>query len=368
MKRILLISPKNRTVYNFRGDLIKDLQKKGYQVFVSIPDLTNIEKIEELNVSYRVIKLSKHGLNFFDDLNYILNLTKYIKKIKPDLILAYTVKPIVYGSISSRISGVKNFYSMVEGLGFVFISKSIKAKILNVIIRYLYKLAFKLSKKIIFLNDDDLKLFTISKITKKEKSFVVNGAGINLEKFKPLPYPEKITFFMLSRLLKSKGVMQYLYACEKIKRKYPQIKCMLLGKIENMPDAIPEKEIMKFVEKGVVELFNETENVLDFYKESSVYVLTSYREGIPRTVLEAMACARPIIVTEVPGSKETLKEGYNGFFVPLNDVDKLVEKMEWFIENKEQIQTMGKNSYDLCVEKFDVKKVNKSLLKIMQID
>jgi len=367
MKKFLIISPKNRTIYNFRGDLIKEIQKNGYEVFVTLPNGDNLDKIKELNLKYEIIPLTKHGLNFFEDIKYLFKLSSFIKEIKPDKILAYTVKPIIYGSIANKISNGNNFYSMMTGSGYVFISKSFKAKMLNFIVKNLYRIAFSFSKKIIFFNIDDLNDFVNQKIVSKEKSFVVNGSGVNLDKFYPLPYPEKVTFFMLSRLLKSKGVMQYLKACEKIKKKYPNVRCILLGKIEDMPDAIPEEEIMSYVNSNIVELFGETDNVLEYYKQCSVYVLTSYREGIPRTVLEAMACARPIIVTDVPGCRETVIENYNGFLVKLNDVDELVEKMEWFIKNKNYIEIFGRNSYNLCKEKFDVKKVNEKLIEILGI-
>lgn len=367
MKKFLLISPKNRTVYNFRGDLIKDLQKKGYKVYVTIPNEDNIEKIKELAVEYRLIPMTKHGLNFIEDIKYTFGLIRYIKEIKPDKILAYTIKPIVYGSIASKFSSSNEFYSMVTGSGYVFISKSFKAKILNLIVKNLYKIAFKISRKVIFFNEDDLNEFVKMKTVSKEKCVLAEGSGVNLEKFKPLPYPDKITFFMLSRLLKSKGVMQYLEGCKRIKEKYPDVRCMLLGKMEKMPDAIAERDIMCYVDNGFVELYGETENVIDYYKKTSVYVLTSFREGIPRTVLEAMACARPIITTDVPGCRQTVIDGYNGFLVPLNDIEKLVEKIEFFIKNRNEIENMGRNSYNLCVEKFDVKKINSSMLKIMGI-
>lgn len=367
MKKFLIISPKNRTIYNFRGDLIKEIQKNGYEVFVTLPNGDNLDKIKELNLKYEIIPLTKHGLNFFEDIKYLFKLSSFIKEIKPDKILAYTVKPIIYGSIASKIVSNKNFYSMMTGSGYVFISTSFKAKILNLIVKNLYRIAFKISKKIIFFNVDDLNNFVERKIASKEKSFIVNGSGVNLEKFKPMPYPENITFFMLSRLLKSKGVIQYLEGCKRIREKYPQVRCMLLGKIEKMPDAIPENRIMHYVKNGYVELFGETDNVLDYYKKTSVYILTSFREGVPRTILEAMACARPIITTDVPGCRETVVDGYNGFIIPLNDVDKLFEKMEYFIENKNKIEKMGKNSYNLCVEKFDVRKINKEIMGIMEI-
>jgi len=165
----------------------------------------------------------------------------------------------------------------------------------------------------------------------------------------------------------SKGIREYLTAAEKVKKKYPEVRFMLLGAVENIQDSLKTEDLKPYIENGIIDYYGETGDVSAYYKQCSVYVLPSYREGTPRTVLEAMAMGRPVITTDAPGCRETVKENYNGFLVPVKNSDLLAERMEWFINNRERIPEMGKNSYDLCLEKFDVKKVNQKMMDYMKI-
>ena len=366
--KFLLISPKNRTVYNFRGDLIKKIISLGYEVAVTGPDLTDVEKITELGARFIEIPMNKTGTSIFGDLKYCLRLYKLIRKEKFDATLGYTVKPVVYGGIAAWLAGVKNISSMVTGGGYTFTAKTLKAKVLGLLVKTLYKISFIVTDNIIFQNSDDLNEFTKKKLVNPKKCHVVNGSGVNMEKFQPLPLPEEKTFFMLSRLLKSKGVIEYLEASKIVKEKYPETKFYLLGKIEyEMQDAVSEDIINKYIDDEIVELFPETSDVRKYYAMSGVYVLPSYREGTPRTVLEAMASGRPIITTDTNGCRETVKDGINGYLVPVGDSDKLSETMIKFIENKELISKMGNESINYCREKFEVNKVNTDMCEYMKL-
>ncbi len=366
--KFLLISPKNRTTYNFRGDLIKAIKAQGYEVLVTGPDKTDVEKIETLGARFIEISLNKTGTSVKADLDYLKALTKLMKEEQPDATLGYTSKPVIYGSIAAKRAGVKSINCMVTGGGYTFTSKTVKAKLLGIIVRNLYRISLCKSNHVIFQNKDDLKEFCDKKLVKKEKCYVVNGSGVNMEKFMPQDYPKETTFFMLSRLLKSKGVMEYLKAAEIVKKEYPNTKFYLLGKYEDsMQDGIDKNIIKEYEDKQIVERFEETDNVVPYYQKASVYVLPSYREGTPRTVLEAMACARPIITTDTNGCRDTVIDGKNGFIVPVKDVDALAKAMKKFIENPELIKTMGLESLEYCKEKFDVNKVNKDMLNIMNI-
>lgn len=360
--KFLLISPKNRTVYNFRGDLIKDIISQGYEVIVTGPDHKDLNKVLKLGVKFECIPLYKAGLNIFHDIKYILKLYKIIKKHKPDIVLGYTIKPVTYGTIISKIAGVKNINSMITGAGYVFTSKTLKAKIIRLFAKTLYYIAFKCTDTIIFQNPDDMKNF-IKKPGKKHK--LINGSGVNMQKFTPAEYPKTLTFFMLSRILYSKGVNEYLQASKIIKNKYPHIRFILLGALEDLPDAIPPEIFHKY--SDTIEYYEETENIIQYYRQSSVYVLPSYAEGIPRTVLEAMAMARPIITTDAPGCRETVINNHNGFLIPVKDIKALADKMEYFISNPHRIPEMGQKSHKLCLEKFEVGKINQNMLKYMNI-
>lgn len=366
--KFLLVSPKNRTVYNFRGDLIKTIIDKGYEVVVTGPDMTDVDKIEELGAKFIQIPMNKNGTSILGDLRYCKNLYRLMKEEKPDVTLGYTVKPVVYGSIAAHLAGIKNINCMVTGGGYTFTSTSIKARVLGGIVRTLYRIGFKCADHIIFQNPDDLNEFCESGLANKKKCFVVNGSGVNIGRFNVEEFPEKTTFFMLSRLLKSKGVQEYLKAAEIVKKQYPRAKFYLLGKYENnMQDAVPKDFIQDFINRGIVERFDETNDVKPYYAMSSVYVLPSYREGTPRTVLEAMAMGRPIITTDTQGCRETVIDGKNGYLVPVKDCNILAERMIRFICKPELISAFGAKSREYVVEKFEVNKVNANMMKIMQI-
>lgn len=365
--KFILISPKNRTTYNFRGDLIKEIISRGYEVIVTGPNADEIEKVKELGVRFELIPLNKTGLNIMADIKYLTSLIKLLRKEKPDVTLGYTIKPVIYGSIAAKLAGLKNINSMITGAGYVFTAKSIKAKIIKFFVSILYRIGLSCTDKVIFQNKDDMDEFVESRLLKKDKCFLVNGSGVNMSKFSTTTFPETLTFFMLSRIMHSKGVKEYLEAAKIVKAKFPETRFMLLGAVENLQDSLKMEDLMPYINAGIIDYFEETHDVVSFYRQSSVYVLPSYREGTPRTVLEAMAMGRPIITTDSPGCKETVRDGQNGFLIPIKDSVALAEKMEWFIVNKEQINTMGQESYELCLEKFDVKKVNQKMLEYMNI-
>ncbi len=367
--KILIISPKNRTIYNFRGDLIKTMIEAGHSVLVTGPNQDDIESVLALGVSFREIPVSKNGTNIFSDLKYMKKLKKLMKEEKPGIVFSYTVKPVVYGSIAAKRAGIKNINSMITGGGYAFTAKSLKARIIGFFVRLLYKRGLAYSHNVIFQNQDDLEEFVSKKLVKKEKCSVIHGSGVNMQYFSRQPFAEGIRFLMISRLLKGKGVLEYLAAAKRIKQAYPTAEFGLLGKYETtMQDAISEEVIEKYIQDGTIVRYEETADVRPYYQQCHVYVLPSYREGTPRTVLEAMASGRAIITTDSNGCRDTVIDGKNGFLVPVGDVDHLAETMQYFLANPNEIKTMGQESYHLCKEKYDVNKVNARLLDIMQVD
>ena len=366
--KFLLLSPKNRTVYNFRGNLIREIIAAGYEVVVTGPDQTDVEKIEALGARFVEIPMNKTGTSVIGDLQYCGRLIRLMKREKPDVTLGYTIKPVVYGSIAAKLAGVKNRNSMVTGGGYTFIATSFKAKLLGIIVRMLYRIGFACADHVIFQNPDDLHEFCSRGLVKQGKCSVVNGSGINTEHFAPARLPEKPAFFMLSRLLKSKGVQEYLEAADAVKAQFPEARFCLLGKYEtSMQDAVPRETVEDYVRRGVVERFEETDEVRPYYAKCSVYVLPSYREGTPRTVLEAMAMGRPIITTDTQGCRETVRDGENGYLIPVKDSRALAEKMIDLINDPALCKEMGEKSRAYAVEKFDVRKVNADMMRIMEI-
>lgn len=365
--KFILISPKNRTAYNFRGDLIRKIIESGYEVIVTGPNRDNVEKIEALGARFVEIPMNKNGVNPIKDLEYQKALCDLFKREKPDVTLGYTSKPVIYGAIAAKKAGVPHIVSMVTGAGYAFTAKTKKAKMIKAIMSMLYKQAFRCADTVIFQNDDDKAQFVSGHLVKEEKCKVVNGSGVNTEKFSVVPYPETVTFFMLSRVMYSKGIREYLRACEIVKEKHPEVRCMLLGACEGIQDSLSEADLKAYIDRGIIEHFGETDTVADYYKQCSVYVLPSYREGTPRTVLEAMSMGRAVITTDAPGCRGTVKDGETGFLVPVKNAEAVAEKMLRFIEEPNLISEMGQKSAEYCRKKFDVHKVNQDMCKYLNI-
>jgi len=366
--KFLLISPKNRTTYNFRGELIKRIQERGYEVLVTGPDRVDAEGVEALGVDFRVIPVDKNGTSITSDLKYMRSLYRLMRQEKPDAVLGYTIKPVVYGALAARLAGVKNINCLITGGGYTFTAQTLKAKVLGVIVRTLYRLAFAGADSVIFQNSDDREEFVERGLVRRDKTHIVHGSGVDLTHYEETPLPETLSFFMLSRLLKSKGVAEYLQAAETVKKKHPEVQFSILGKYEDkMQDAVPKDYVERLIQQGVITRFDETKDVRPYYSACSVYVLPSYREGTPRTVLEAMAMGRPILTTDTNGCRDTVEDGETGFLVPVKNAEAIAEKMEWFIEHPEEIAPMGQASKELCKERFDVISVNSEMLRIMNI-
>lgn len=361
--KYIVVSPKNRTVYNFRGDLIREMVHCGHEVIVTGPNRIDVEKIEALGAGFVEVPNNKNGINPLRDLLYLYRLLRLFRKEKPDVVFGYTSKPVIYGSVAARMAGVSHIAAMVTGAGYAFTAQTMKAKIIRVILSVLYKLAFWCADVVIFQNGDDREQFVSAHLVNEKKCRQVNGSGVNMENFCPAPYPDRITFFMLSRVMYSKGIREYLLACKIVKEKYPEVRCMLLGACEGIQDSLSEVDLAPYIQQGIIEHFGETDAVADYYRQCSVYVLPSYREGTPRTVLEAMAMGRAVITTDAPGCRETVAEGENGYLVPVGDGSAVAEKMIRFIEHPELIGSMGAKSLAYCRAKFDVKKVNEDMCR-----
>ena len=365
--KFILVSPKNRTAYNFRGDLIKKIISCGYEVVVTGPNRIDEEKITALGARFVEIPMNKNGLNPFADIKYQNALKRLFKSEKPDVVLGYTSKPVIYGSIAAKKAKVPHVAAMVTGAGYAFTAKTLKAKLVKAIMSFLYKRAFKRADVVIFQNEDDRDQFVREKLVKTDKCRIVNGSGVNTERFAVSPHPERLTFFMLSRVMYSKGIREYLAACEKVKAAHPQVRCMLLGACEGIQDSISKEALEPYIEKGIIEHFGETDDVAAYYRQCSVYVLPSYREGTPRTVLEAMSMGRAVITTDAPGCRSTVIDGETGFLVPIKDADAVAEKMLEFINNADLAEKMGAAGAAYCREKYDVNKVNNAMCEYLNI-
>ena len=366
--KILIISPKNKTVFNFRGDLVRDMIASENEVIVTGPNKEFVDDIYALGVSKFIeVPLVKDNTSIFGDIKYLKFLKKVIKDEKPDLVFSYTIKPVVYGSIAAKSCKVPKIYAMVTGLGRVYTSNSVKTKLIKTITKLLYKKAFKACEKVIFQNSDDIKEFVSGKYLPESKTVKVNGSGVNMERFKRTELPVEPTFLMVSRIIKEKGVFEYCEAARKVKREHPEAKFVLLGGFDASIGAIKPEDIKQYIDDGSIIFPGEVKDPVKFYNEASVFVLPSYyREGLPRTILEAMACGRPVVTTDWPGCREPIDDGANGYLVPIKDSNALAEKLTAFIKNKELIEIMGESAYKTCIKQYEICVVNKQMKDILE--
>lgn len=377
--KLILIGTTASMTFQFRQDLIKLLIEKDWDVYTFVceykeAELADLKNLGAIPVTY---KMSRGGLNPFADLNSLLELKKKITDIKPDIVFSYFTKPVIYGTLAAKLAKVPNIYGMIEGLGTPFTipknGQSKKIKLIRSIQVFLYRLAFPFLDKIIFLNPDDpVDLIVKHKIKHKPNAVQVLGAiGLNLQMYPYTQWEESsdFSFIFIARLLAEKGIFEYVNAARIVKQKYPNIKFTVIGGLDTEnPHGLKEHELNTLVADNIIEYPGFVTNVAERIQNSAVFVLPSYyREGVPRSTQEAMAIGRPIITTDVPGCRETIKDGVNGFLVPKWDANALAEKMIYFIEHPEQINIMGLESHKMALEKFDAIKVNHKLCDILGI-
>lgn len=366
MAKVLMIGPFADTLRNFRHNLLGEMVRRGHQVFACAPDvaLEVQEQLARMHVSYKNFPLERAGMNLFHDLASLRALVRIIGQISPDVVFLYNIKPVVYGSIAASLTGVPLVGSMINGLGHTFSCDTLKRKIVNQLVRRLYKFALNKNAKVFFQNPDDLKLFQeLGLIENQRKPVLVNGSGVDLAYFSPQSLPDEMSFILISRLIKEKGITEYLEAARIIKDKYPQVRFRLAGWIDDQHRSVSREEIERYQRLQIVEYLGKLSDVRPAIAEASVYVLPSYyREGIPRTLLESMAMGRALITTDSPGCREAVRDGDNGFMIPVQDVPALAQAMESFILHPELVTRMGAASRKMAEAQFDEAQVNKLIL------
>lgn len=364
MKKILLTANIAFTIANFRTELINSIVDNGNSVKALFPHDGDIEaglnKITVESIDYR---LNRKGMNPLSDFKTLFDLYMIYKREKPDIVLNFTIKPTVYSSIACGILGIP-VYSNITGLGYVFTDKRLKARIVNQIVIALYKVALRFNKKVFFQNSDDRDLFVQKRILPLSKTQIINGSGVNLQKFiiPALVKKNRNSFVFVGRLLKDKGIGELIKAMEIVKYKIPDARLYIAGGTDNNPNSFTQEDIDKWSTSGLVEYMGLVQDVRSLLLQSEVFVLPSYREGTPRSTLEAMALGLPIITTDVPGCRETVIEGGNGFLVPLKDYKKLAQRMIELALDDVKRKSMGERSLELVREKYDVHKVNQKIV------
>ncbi|WP_038053319.1 glycosyltransferase family 4 protein [Thermomonas fusca] len=369
--RVLLIASFAESVTKFRGPLIQAIRSSGASVDIAGPGVGTLPELRDamggLGVGFHDLPLRRTGTNPFADINLFLSILRLIRRRSPTATLPYTIKPVIYGTLAAWIARVPGRYALISGLGYAFTGS--RGGVLTKLVHGLYRFALSKTHKVFFQNPDDERLFRkLGILPESVPSVVVSGSGVDVGcyAFQPIAGQAR-QFLMIARLLGDKGVREFTAAARRIKTSVPGVRFQLVGWIDSNPDAIPQAELDAWIAEGAIEFLGKLDDVRPAIAASTVYVLPSYREGTPRTVLEAMAMGRPIITTDAPGCRETVIDGENGFLVPVKSVDALVEAMLKFIGDPTLAPRMGRRSREIAEEKYDVHKVNAVMLREMGI-
>jgi glycosyltransferase involved in cell wall biosynthesis len=353
------------SLINFRGPLIAEMVARGHRVFALAPDISEevAAQVRALGAEPVSIRLGRTSLNPFGALATLRDLGRALRAIGPDIVFAYTIKPIILGAAAARAAGVPRFVCLVTGLGYAFTGgREPKRLFSRAVGKRMYKRAFGRAFLAVFQNPDDLGEFRrLGLLPPALPTLLVNGSGVDVDHFAPAPLPAGASFLMIARLLKDKGIREFAKAAARLKAERPEVRISLVGPPDTSPDGISQAQLDAMVASGIQYLGMQSD-VRGAIREHSVYVLPSYREGTPRSVLEAMAMGRPVVTTDAPGCRETVLEGVNGLLVPPKDWEALYRAMRRFVDEPGLIAPMGAESRRIAEEKFDVRKVNAALL------
>ncbi len=370
---LVIVSNQAFSLVNFRGPLITALVARGVRVHALAPDYSEDlrARVAALGAEPVEYSLSRAGLNPLRDFHDIWKLTRLLRRISPDATLAYFVKPVIYGSIAAWLARVPYRYSLIAGLGFVFtdhgVAQLTARRLLRLLVEQLYRLALARNLKVIVQNADDIRTLTEAGIIDRNKVVLVPGTGVDLTHYSfhpPVTWPP--VFVLIARMLREKGVLEFVQAARLLKQKHPIARFILVGGTDPNPGSIAEGELRGWASEGIVEWAGQVSDVRPWLARASVFVLPSYyREGIPRGNQEAMAMGRPVITTDWVGCRETVVDGENGYLVPVRDSKALAKAMSRFIEDPDLVERMGRAGRRIAEAHFDVDDINRQIIQAL---
>lgn len=369
MKILLAVNTLGSFISHRRGLYLKLRESHNVQVLLPTSENHNAAQNEVFPKELLGFPMSRKGMNPLAELRTIHALYKIYKTQKPELVHHFTIKPVIYGTIAARLAGVPKIVNSITGLGFVFTSTTLKAKVLGILVKNLYRFCFLTPKvQVIFQNLDDRDFFVASGIIDKASGHLVEGSGVDVHKFTPTENLNKHPRILLaSRLLIEKGVFEFMEAIESLKNKGLDFEAVVAGDIDPAnPGSISESQFRSWQQSGVATFLGFQEDMVALLKNTDIACLPSYREGLPMSLLEAMAAGKPLVTTNAPGCRATVRDGRNGFLVPPKTVQPLAEALEKLILNPALRQKMGEESRVLAVELFSKEKITSEIIRIYQ--
>lgn len=369
--KIAVVSNGAASLLNFRGPLLETMLRQGHEVLALAPDYDDVSRrsIEELGATPVDFDLSRSSLNPLHDVSTLINLRRLFRFHQPTVVLSYFLKPVIYGTLAAWAAAVPRRYALIEGLGFAFTptgKTDLKRLVVRTIVTRLLRLSLSKALKVIVLNPDDAFDLIEAKMVKHDQLEVLGGIGVDLDEWAfSMPPTQPVTFILVARLLWDKGILEYVQAAQIVKQTCPEVRFILVGGLDDNPSAVPRAEVERWLSDGILDAWPGHTAVRPWLQRASVFVLPSYREGVPRSTQEAMALGRPVITTDVPGCRETVIDSVNGFLVPRGDAFRLAEAMHRFLSDPALIIQTAAQSRKLAEERFDVKTQNGKLLAWM---
>lgn len=372
--KIAVFSSLAFSLINFRGKLLQDLRQAGHEVIAVAPDHdAAVEaQLSEWGIGFTKVPMARAGTNLLSDLGTLAAYIRLLRRHRPGAVIAYTQKPIIYGGIAARLCGIDRFYALMSGLGYLFSDAARSRRILKAAFCRLYREGLRGAKRIFVFNSDDRPdMLAAEMISNSSPVVQVPGSGVDIERFAQAPLPEgPIHFLMIGRLMRDKGVWEYAEAARQVRALHPEARFSLIGRPEpSNPTGLDDSDIVRLTRDYPVERIPETNEIPRYLTNAHVFVLPSYyREGLPRTILEALAVGRPVITTDRAGCRDAVFDGENGLLVQARDADALADAMLRLAGDRRLIHDMAAKSRELAENVYDVHKVNALLLREMDLD
>lgn len=369
-KRMIFLLNDAKFLLSHRLEFASAMRDAAYEMHIICackePDIIDFFAAEKFY--FHPLSITRSGLNPFKELFAFISIYRLFRKIKPDIVYTVSIKAVIYGGLIARITGIKAVLVTISGLGYVFINKSIKARLFQKLSLFFYKIAFRHKNiKVIFQNRDDMGYFLSIPVIEKDKALLIKGVGVNLTEFHPSSdEPEEpIRVAMVARLLRDKGVYEFIEAAKIIKARNYNITMQLVGEIDPQnPASLTTAEIESLVAEKVVVWDGHSNEIANIYRKSHIACLPSYREGLPKSLMEALACGLPIVTTDVPGCREIICDGTNGIIVPAQDGEAIAEAIIKLAKNPVMRQSMRIASRAIAENEYNVHKITEQMLRI----
>ena len=377
--KIIVLGNQARSMSNFWSVLVRHMFRAGHEVICCTPpgDPGAEAILAAQGARVQHYPLDRKGLNPLNDLRTTGALLRIFKNEKPDLLFASTIKPVIYGGIAARVAGVPHIYATITGLGYAFEADSFFKKCVNRLSALLYRTALSGAEGIFFQNEDDIATFKKAGILRpKARVLRARGTGVDTARFAPTPLPgladdgtltEPPVFLLVARLLEAKGLKEYAQAAHELKARHPLARFLLLGPEEQGLGSISLEQVRLWQDHGGIEYLGETRDVRPYISAAHVMVLPSWREGTPTSIMEGMSMGRAAVVTDAPGCREVVRNGHNGYLVPLRDPKALASAMEAFILRPDLMASMGAAGRKMALNEFDAEKVADGILEDMHV-